>query len=744
MTKIRGIKVNKIILHLTRAGFVSLLSVFGFGVSDAQSISKTDKEVQLTAESYNIILNKVTGTIDFNFSNRSYLKNTVALAKQNDKLISSSKLEKHEVRVQEISDGLGKGKVIIFEHTGSDNIQLTQYLTFYEHKPYFLLGASLQKAGTAISSNYFSPLAIAPEYGSKAFIAGKEPRLMDMPFDNDNWTKLLTVNWNDTIKSGTGYEFTSMYDYETLTGLMIGNLTHDFWKTCIKYSLQQEKGMIDSLIIYGGASTPDNKLLPNEYGGYDGTHDVVAHGSMAGETIFAPLLYLCAAENITSAFTEYGKLNAKISGARQWNQPAPFYWNSFGVEDVLGYRKIMMPDGVAKISRFLSSVNHFNSHKPILSIDSYDQGIYTTEVLKTIGEYAGKNNQQMGFYFIPFAIWTWKSSIDKDKLQHTSYYIRDVSLKDNNGKTIIYKDGEFGAYPLDPTHPATRQRIIAELQKAKAINARFLKIDFLTAGALESTSRYNKDIRSGLQAYNYGMKMLRHLVDSVLGPDIFITQAISPTFPVQYTHARFLSTDIYSHFRDDMPGFPGHGSTASSMITNSHLGWMQGTLFPYSNLDVLIMKNFQKNADLSERDIRVRLFSLMTSGSILGDGSDFRNPLAAERAKKYLNNKNVCDYFASPKAFLPIKFSDGLAQDQQMFFYSPGDTILVSAFNFDLKKKFFKSLSRDKLRMKVNKKYLIIDFLTDKIVNSISSDKEKIEFIAPEADAIMYKLVPQE
>lgn len=107
------------------------------------------------------------------------------------------------------------------------------------------------------------------------------------------------------------------------------------------------------------------------------------------------------------------------------------------------------------------------------------------------------------------------------------------------------------------------------------------------------------------------------------------------------------------------------------MITNSHLGWMQGTVLHYSNLDVLVMKNFEKNADLSESDVKVRLFSLMSLGSILGDGSDYRNKPAAERTKKFLDHKNVADYFAAPKAFIPLKFSDGLSQDQQLSFFYP-------------------------------------------------------------------------
>ena len=726
-----------------KAGLLSLLFLVLYDTVISQNISRRGDYLNTGSEHYNISLNIKDGTIDFVFSNGSYLKNTAATVKIGNNVVESNALALHEATVQDVSDAIGKGKLITFSHQGAGNdIAITQYITIYEGKPFFLLGASAQKKGAAVESNYISPLAILSKTGGQCFVPGNQPRLMDMPYDNDNWTKLLTVNWADNIKSGTGYEFTSLYDNETLNGLVIGNLSHDFWKTGIKYALSEKKGVIDSLIIYGGAAMPDNKNLPNEYGGYDGTHDVVEHGSMKGQTIFAPLIFLCGGDR-NDAFKRYGELTAKISGALPWKNPAPFYWNSFGVEDVLGHRKIMMPPGVAKISEFLATLKNFNSHKPVLSIDSYDQGIYTTDILKSVDVFGKKHHQQMGFYFIPFAIWTWKSSIDNNKLQHTDAYIRDVSLKDNNGKTIIYKDGDFGAYPLDPTHPATRQRIIAELQKAKAIDAKFLKIDFLSAGALESSVRYNKNIRSGLRGYHYGMKMLKHLIDSILGTDIFITQAISPTFPSQYAHARFLSTDIYSHFRDDLPGFPHHGSTATSMVTNSHLGWMQGTILPYSNLDVLIMKNFQKNSDLSERDIKVRLFSLMTLGSILGDGSDFRNPLAAERAKKYLDNKNVCDYFTAPVAFVPIKISDGLTQDQQLSFYLPGDTVLLSSFNFDLNRVYDQPLNREQLKLKKNRSYLIKDFLTDKVVGKIDAAQTSFSWATEKADARMVKIIPQ-
>lgn len=698
--------------------------------------------MKITSEHFSIKLNIQTGGADFEFPGGLYLKNTIASFQCNDHLIKSSGLSSHEVETEKIEDKIGKGLLIHFAHK-NDSFRLTQYITLYHNKPFLLIGATGEKNNKEFQTNYFSPLSVTAANSGSGFIPGSKPRLLDMPFDNDNWTKALTVNWNDTAKIGTGYEFTSFYDYDTQNGVVIGSLTHDFWKTGIQYSIGNETGMLNTLVVYGGAATADNKIRPNAYGGYDGTHDVVAHGSMKGKVMFAPLIFIGVQTNTSNAFRQYGEVQATLSGALKWDKPAPFYWNSFGVENVLGHKSIMMPSGVAKISDFLYSLKNFNNNQPVLSIDSYDQGIYNTSMLKTVSSYAQKHHQQMGFYFIPFAIWTWKDRVDKDKLQHTDYYIKDASLKDNNGKTIIYKDGSFGAFPLDPTHPATRQRIIAELTKAKEINAKFLKIDFLTAGALETPFHYNAKIRSGMQAYNYGMKMLKNLIDSILGPDVFITQAISPTFPSQYAHARFLSTDIYSHFRDDMSDFPHYGGTASSMITNSHLGWMQGTIVPYTNLDVLVMKNFQQHAGLSDRDIRARLFALISLGSILGDGSDYRKPVAAERAKKYLNNKNVTDYFAHPRAFTPLKAADGLTQDQQLCFYLPGDTILLSSFNFNLKTDYHQLLTRKKLGLKEGTGYVMKDFLTDELLDRLDKSKDDFLWITEKSDSRLIKIIPQ-
>ena len=222
-----------------------------------------------------------------------------------------------------------------------------------------------------------------------------------------------------------------------------------------------------------------------------------------------------------------------------------------------------------------------------------------------------------------------------------------------------------------------------------------------------------------MQAYDYGMKLFKHLVDSVMGKDIFITMAISPMFPHQYAHTRFISTDVHSHLRDSQPGFPHYGSTASSMITASHMGWVQGTLWPYTNMDVLVMKKFQKHPELQENEVKARLISLITMGSILGDGSDYRDASTALRARYFLNNANVDRYFQNPKAFIPLKLSQGESMDQQLSFYLPTENgALYSAFNFDETKSFEIKITTKDLGL-ISQKYVIKDFFTGDVLGQL-------------------------
>jgi alpha-galactosidase len=722
-----------------------------FSTSYAQELKTFPDSVTVQADHVKITIDKRSGLVNYLFSNGVVLKHTSAyLNDLNAGKIYSSGFSDHTCSIVPVHDKLGDGKRIFVTH--SDNkypFILIQSITIYQRHSYILVDVSAKNKhphGVPLETRDISPIAILPQFGGKAFVPGTEPRILDVPFDNDDWVNVVERNWPGAEarkNTGISYEFAAVYDRLKSSGLVIGSVTHDFWKTGLAYQTAAQSGYIDSLKVFGGAATADNSSLPADYGGLDGTHDHLEHGTMTGQSVNSPTIYLNAMDDLHQAFVQYGEVNAILNGKQTWKGYAPVYWNSFGVEGVLGYEGVMMPPAVKQISDFIHSLQNFNAYaKPVLSIDSYDQKIYSTEVLKELGAYAEKNNQQMGFYFIPFAMWSWKDDIEGRKVPGSDYDLKDVLLHDKEGKPIMYKDGKWGAYAMDPTHPAIRLYIIQQLKKAKAINARFIKIDFLTAGALETSRRFDPKVRTGMQAYNYGMKTLRFLVDSIMGKDIFITQAISPMFPSQYADTRFISTDVYSHLRNDDKGFPHYGSTEASLASGSHMGWVQGTLWPYTNLDVSIMKNFQRNPDLSEQEIKVRMYAMMVMGSIYGDGSDFRNPLAAQRAQKFLNNKQLANFFKAPKAFVPIQAADGDSEDQQMSFYLPGETCTLALFNFDRKNNFQQILSRTTLHLKPHLRYELRDMLTNAIIGELKSDERNVKLSAYPTDAVMVKLIP--
>ncbi len=135
-----------------------------------------------------------------------------------------------------------------------------------------------------------SPLTILPAQQGKIILPGAGALFTDYPFDNDNWVDVLSRRWPADNKgiSGISYELASAYEESSKNGFAIGSLVHDFWKTGIRYATGTIAGQVDSFIVYGGAATKDDPSLPDSYGGKDGTHDYVAHGTQVGNAVYSP------------------------------------------------------------------------------------------------------------------------------------------------------------------------------------------------------------------------------------------------------------------------------------------------------------------------------------------------------------------------------------------------------------------------------------------------------------------------
>jgi alpha-galactosidase len=327
-----------------------------------------------------VSVSKQTGLVSYKFTNGMRIDNATAYVNDiHAGVFSNSDYSVHEISTAPVHDKLGAGLRVTITHSDNQHdISLVQHLTFYSSSPYIIINAEASARDKSnLESRDICPLAVLPASGGKLTIPGNDPRILDAPFDNDNWVGVVQRSWakpGAPKVSGISYDFISLYDRFTFSGLVMGSIRHDFWKTGIVYRAAEQKGSIDSLKIFGGATTPDHKDLPAAYGGYDGTHDLVEHGTMKGKTVSSPDIYLAASADIRKSLTEYGVVNAKINGRLSWAGAAPVYWNSFGVENVLGASGIMMLSGVKQTSDFLHTLKNLSSNsKPVLSIDSYDQ-----------------------------------------------------------------------------------------------------------------------------------------------------------------------------------------------------------------------------------------------------------------------------------------------------------------------------------------------------------------------------------
>src|SRR5579872_2463144 len=360
----------------------------------AQKITKYNDSLVVSEGESSVAVNYKTGRLNYHFGNGVVLNNTIAYVNElSSGYLASSACKIHQASANEFDNNAGKGIRLVIRHSGNaPGITLIQQVLLYQDHPYILTNLSAVKGdGTdeQIETRDICALAVLPAENGVLFQPGEEPRFLDVPFDNDNWSHVLERKWDSgkPVFTGISYEFASVYDNNKLYGLVMGSLSHDFWKTGIVYRAAKQTGGIDSMKVYDGAATEDNPALQPDYGGNDGTHDHTPHGTMKGSTVNSSVIFLCGGD-VRKAFVEYGNANVMVNGRQTWSGNAPVYWNSFGVEGVLGYEGKMMPKDLPKITDFIQTLDNFNKYsKPVMSIDSYDQSIYTTELLASFNKY---------------------------------------------------------------------------------------------------------------------------------------------------------------------------------------------------------------------------------------------------------------------------------------------------------------------------------------------------------------------
>jgi hypothetical protein len=338
-----------------------------------------------------------------------------------------------------------------------------------------------------------------------------------------------------------------------------------------------------------------------------------------------------------------------------WNRGVPFGWNSWGkLQTQLSYDKAI---GVSDfIKSDLQGAGFANGGAVYVNLDSFWDNLSSVQ-LDSFVAHCHANGQKAGIYWTPFV--DWGKSATRG-VEGTSYVYGDVWLRDANGKPIELDS----AYAIDPTHPGTKGRIDKFIDDFKARGFEFVKLDFLTHGALESSVRFDSKVETGVQAYNQGMQ---YIVNRIAGT-MFISESIAPLFPHGYAHSRRIACDTYG-------AAVGPLSTQYEMNSASYGWWMNGRLYPFNDPDGMVFEGFAPNDNMT------RLVSGVVSGTVFLNGDDLTRAPAQALARTYLTNDRMNAVARLGKAFRPVEGNTG-TDPSDVLVLSAGGTHYLAIFNF--------------------------------------------------------------
>lgn len=556
----------------------------------AIEISESTKKMSLT---YNDIklLNGVYAKVTYNY-----------VGETADHTISSiDPVSMPEIIVESADDCFGNGKTYVFNYS-AEGVVMKHRFSFYDLLPYAIVQVGVESIdGRELQSRSLTALAIS---SPSTPLNGASNRMVWVPFDNDGHLKYeinQMKNNDETISHEVGYVF----DGESRRGLIAGSVDHDTWKSAITI-----------------AGTNGYKLEKFEcLSGHTGyfTRDALPHGKVKGKNVSSARFFVGLYDDWREGLNDFGDANTKVVPKAEWTGGNPIGWSSWGVQqNYINY------DGVEESARFIKDNLyelgfHDNNGQTVISLDAFASDNIPSNKLWSLGTKVfsdgsyrdGRDtkqgtNQVLGQYCGPLVAWEWAldSKVQGTGLNGTpDYTVRDIALK-VNGKPYVVTSNNGCA--VDPTHPGVKANIEYFMKQFATNGTKYIKVDFLNNGIIEGDSWYDPDITTGVQAYNYGMKLL---YDEAAKYGMYIVESISPIFPYQYAHGRRTCCDRFSEI----------GETEYVMNAMSY-GWWTDRLYTVNDPDQLVMCKGGHGAKETLGENRARATSGMATGAfIFGD-----------------------------------------------------------------------------------------------------------------------------
>lgn len=558
--------------------------------------------------------------------------NLYASYKLGDRLVKSSDYAVQKIQ-KAIPGDSGNITIIRVVYRDENLPGLTQSFYLHGNRDFILTEFSIESE-TELATNYMAPTC---SDSMPALLETGDNRALFIPFDNDKWIRFQS--YPASVEKLTSYEVTAIFNTESRNGLVVGSVEHDSWKTAIDVAGSAGRPNMKSLFCYGGVAN-------------ETTRDVKPHGALTGKKIKSPKILIGFFDDWRTGLETYAGVNATIAPPRPWNKAVPFGWNSWGVMQFnLTYEKAI---GVSDFFRDNLQNNHFVNGDSVVYI-GLDSGwnSFSEGQIKSFADHCKANGQVAGIYWTPFT--DWGKNPEKIISDAPDYRFKDVYLYANGRPQEL-----DGAYAIDPTHPAIEER----MKKTSALFHRcgfeYVKMDFMTHGALEADKWHKPEITTGIQAYNHGMQLL----DKYFG-DMFINLSISPVFPAQYAQSRRIACDSWNKIKD----------TEYTLNAVSYGWWLDG-VYQFNDADHIVLQQ----AEEGENRARV------TSGVITGlyiTGDDFSPGGSAEgkeKARKFLTNAEV-NAVAHGHSFRPVE-GNGEKSENQFIYTDRSGNLYYAVFNY--------------------------------------------------------------
>jgi alpha-galactosidase len=490
--------------------------------------------------------------------------------------------------------------------------------------------------GTNLQSRWMGPLVMDTAGGVDIGSNG-DNRALIVPFDNDSFT--FSYNAMPMNNTSSGYEVSAFFDNTSRNGLVVGSVTHDTWKTGVYF--QGSNNKLDVLNVYGGVTSSD-------------TRDEEPHGLVKGNTISSPIVFVGFGNDWRTVLEAYGDANVRIVPKLPWTAGVPFGWNSW-----YAYQTAVSYSNATAISSFLSilQTNHFHDKGTVyINLDSFWSNLTDSQLAQYVN-FCHANRQKAGIYWTPFVYWgTPQQGSNSFITGSGSYKWSDAYLRTTNGDPQIVDNG----VALDPTHPGSKQMTAYYMNFFKSRGFEYLKLDFLTHGALEGL-HYDTNVTTGIQAYNQGMQYLTAQNNG----QMFLSESIAPIFPYQYAHARRIYCDTAGSISD----------TAATMQAVNYGWWLNNRLYQFNDPDMMKFATFTSNENQS------RVINAAISGTVFVNSDDLASPAGQSFARTCLTNARINEIARSGVTFRPIEGNTG-TNASDVFIRQDGSTWYVAVFNY--------------------------------------------------------------